>query len=53
MNDLAPNDNPTPRPNDLDAFWMPFTNNRGYKATPRMLARAEGMFYFANDGRDI
>jgi beta-alanine--pyruvate transaminase len=28
---------------DLDAFWMPFTANRQFKANPRMLARAEGM----------
>jgi beta-alanine--pyruvate transaminase len=48
MNDLS-----TPRPNDLDAFWMPFTTNRGYKAAPRMLARAEGMFYYSNDGREV
>ncbi|HEX3348489.1 MAG TPA: aminotransferase class III-fold pyridoxal phosphate-dependent enzyme, partial [Acetobacteraceae bacterium] len=48
MNDIT-----TPRPNDLDAFWMPFTNNRAYKPAPRMLARAEGMFYFSNDGREV
>jgi beta-alanine--pyruvate transaminase len=47
------NDMTTPRPNDLDAFWMPFTTNRGYKASPRMLARAEGMFYYTNDGREV
>ena len=40
----------TPRPNDLDAFWMPFTANRAYKAYPRLLARAEGMHYFTPDG---
>jgi beta-alanine--pyruvate transaminase len=48
MNDVS-----TPRPNDLDAFWMPYTNNRGFKTTPRMLARAEGVFYYANDGREV
>ena len=30
------------RPNDLGAFWLPFTPNRDFKARPRMLARAEG-----------
>ena len=25
------------------AFWMPFTANRQFKKTPRLLARAEGM----------
>ena len=32
-------------PNDLEAFWMPFTANRQFKAQPRLLARAEGMHY--------
>jgi beta-alanine--pyruvate transaminase len=38
---------------DLDAFWMPFTANRQFKASPRMLARAEGMHYWTDDGRQI
>ncbi len=41
------------RPNNLDAYWMPFTTNRGFKSTPRMLARAEGMHYYTNDGAEI
>ncbi len=41
------------RPNNLDAFWMPFSSNRTYKETPRMLARAEGMSYFTPEGREI
>jgi len=43
----------TPPPNNLEAFWMPFTANRAYKANPRMLARAEGMHYFTTEGREI
>lgn len=43
----------TIRPNSLDAFWMPFTPNRAFKADPRLLARAEGMHYFTTDGRQI
>jgi len=27
----------------LDAYWMPFTANRRFKADPRFLARASGM----------
>ncbi len=41
------------RPNNLDAFWMPFSTNRGFKDTPRLLARAEGMFYYTNDNREV
>ena len=29
-------------PNDLDAFWMPFTANRAFKQRPRFITRAEG-----------
>jgi beta-alanine--pyruvate transaminase len=40
-------------PNDLRAFWMPFTANRQFKSAPRMLVAAEGMHYTAADGRRI
>ncbi|KGF72313.1 omega amino acid--pyruvate aminotransferase [Neosynechococcus sphagnicola sy1] len=38
---------------DLEAFWMPFTANRQFKAHPRLLVAAEGMYYTASDGRSI
>ncbi len=38
---------------ELDAFWMPFTANRQFKANPRLLARASGMHYWTPDGREI
>ena len=38
---------------DLEAFWMPFTANRQFKAAPRILARAAGMHYWTDDGRKI
>ena len=41
------------RPNNLDAYWMPFTANRAFKQAPRMLARAEGMHYYTNDNREV
>jgi len=37
----------------LEAFWMPFTANRQFKAAPRLLARAEGMHYWTPDGRQV
>ena len=37
----------------LDAFWMPFTANRQFKAAPRLLAKAEGMYYWTPEGRQI
>ena len=38
---------------DLEAHWMPFTANRHFKAKPRLLARAKGMHYWTNEGRQI
>jgi beta-alanine--pyruvate transaminase len=38
---------------DYEAFWMPFTANRQFKANPRLLVAAEGMYYTADDGRRI
>jgi beta-alanine--pyruvate transaminase len=40
-------------PNDLDAFWMPFTDNRYFKSNPRLLVSAKGMFYQTVDGREV
>ncbi len=37
----------------LDAFWIPFTCNRAFKAAPRLLVSAEGMYYRSADGRRI
>jgi len=42
-----------PQPNNLEAFWMPFTMNRQFKKAPRMLVGAEGMHYTSQDGRRI
>ena len=38
---------------DLDSHWMPFTANRQFKAAPRLLVEAEGMYYKTMDGRRI
>jgi len=40
-------------PAALDAYWMPFTANRQFKASPRLLVRAEGMYYHDVDDRPI
>ncbi|UUP16187.1 aspartate aminotransferase family protein [Nitratireductor thuwali] len=41
------------KPNDLSAFWMPFTANRQFKQTPRMLVSARDMHYTTDDGRKV
>src|SRR6204780_641181 len=40
-------------PNDLEAFWMPFTPNRAFKKAPRLISRAKDMHYFTTDGRAV
>jgi beta-alanine--pyruvate transaminase len=40
-------------PNDLANWWMPFTDNRYFKAQPRQLVAAKDMHYTAADGRQI
>ena len=37
----------------LAAFWMPFTANRGFKAEPRLFAAAKDMHYTTTDGRAV
>lgn len=43
----------TQAPEQMDAFWMPFSANRQFKHQPRLLASAEGMYYQSTDGRQI
>jgi len=50
----APADRRSPGvPNDLDAFWLPFTPNRAFKRAPRLIARAKDMHYYTPDGRAV
>ncbi|MFD1745933.1 aspartate aminotransferase family protein [Rhizobium helianthi] len=37
----------------MENFWMPFTANRQFKASPRLLASAEGMYYTDVDGNQV
>jgi beta-alanine--pyruvate transaminase len=50
---IQPPRTPVATPNDLAAYWMPFTANRAFKRAPRMLASAKDMHYFTTDGRGI
>lgn len=40
-------------PNNLSAFWMPFTANRQFKKNPRMFVAARDMHYTTADGRQV
>jgi beta-alanine--pyruvate transaminase len=37
----------------LEEWWMPFTANRSFKRAPRLLSRAEGMYYYTPEGRQV
>jgi beta-alanine--pyruvate transaminase len=38
---------------DLDAFWLPFTPNKHFKSAPRIVVRAEGMYFYDQSGRAL
>ncbi len=38
---------------ELEAHWMPFTANRHFKASPRLLSHAKGVHYWTTDGRQV
>ncbi|MDP5290884.1 aspartate aminotransferase family protein [Oceanimonas sp. CHS3-5] len=38
---------------DLEAFWMPFTGNRAFKAAPRLVAEADGAWFTDINGRKL
>ena len=39
--------------NNLEAFWMPFTANRQFKAAPRMFVSAKDMHYTTAQGSQV
>lgn len=43
----------TRMPNSMEEFWMPFTNQRGWKKEPRMMVKAHGMYYTDAAGRQV
>jgi len=40
-------------PNNLEAFFMPFTSNRHFKANPRLFVKAEGMHFTNIEGKQV
>jgi beta-alanine--pyruvate transaminase len=37
----------------LEPYWLPFTANRAFKANPRLMVGAKGMYYTTADGRQV
>lgn len=40
-------------PQDLDSYWMPFTDNRSFKENPVFIVGARGMYYTDSNGHEI
>src|SRR6201987_646148 len=57
--DMAHTDLAQPRratvtaPNDLESYWLPFTPNRSFKRSPRLIVRAKDMYYYSADNRAL
>ncbi len=39
--------------NTLENYWMPFTQNRDFKASPRLVVKGEGMYYWDQNGGQV
>ena len=46
-------DSPTPLPNSLESHWMPFTSNRDFKSSPRLIAKAKGCELWDHNGNRL
>ena len=40
-------------PNSLEEHWMPFTANRDYKESPRLMVNAKGVYYTDHRGNQL
>lgn len=38
---------------DMQSYWMPFTGNRYFKENPRIIDRAQGMYCYTHDGKQL
>jgi beta-alanine--pyruvate transaminase len=42
-----------PADNALQPYWMPFSANKEFKAEPRLFARADGMYFYTPQDRQV
>src|SRR4029079_6668119 len=38
---------------NLEHYWMPFTDNRRFKARPKLVASAQDMYYTTTEGKQV
>jgi len=46
-------ENKTSLPNSLEEHWMPFTSNKDFKESPRLMVEAEGVYYTDHHGNKL
>ena len=39
--------------NSLEQHWAPFTSNREFKSEPRLITKADGMYYWNHRGEKL
>ena len=44
-------ENRTSVPNSLNEHWMPFTSNKDFKANPRLITEAKGVYLKTHHGQ--
>ena len=37
----------------MQSYWMPFSPNKEFKAEPKLFSRAEGMYFYTPEGRQV
>ncbi len=37
----------------IEPYWLPFTANKAFRAAPRIIERADGHYYFTDDGHKL
>ena len=40
-------------PNSLEEHWMPFTSNKDFKESPRLMVKAKGVYYTDHHGNKL
>ena len=46
-------ENKTELPNSLEEHWMPFTSNKDFKESPRLMVEAQGVYYTDHHGNKL
>ena len=51
IKNIMSSENRTSVPNSLNEHWMPFTSNKDFKANPRLITEAKGVYLKTHHGK--